>query len=237
MLYNGSQINKKRKRYIEVNDDDEDNNFNTDIFKGLNPFKKIFGGQDDIKKEDNNIYFYENVSKDSILDLSLNIKQLTKKILKKSIDYNTKPNPIYLHINSYGGCLHSARAIVDVILLNPVPIYTIIEGYAASAATIMAIVGAKRFMKPNSEVLIHQLSSGVWGKMEEIKDEFQNLEKEMKWIVDIYSKHSKGKLQGKKLTDLLKHDLSLDANECLKFGLVDEIGDPSNDYFFGKITE
>jgi ATP-dependent protease ClpP protease subunit len=70
-------------------------------------------------------------------------------------------------------------------------------------------------------MLIHQLSSGVWGKMNEITDEYNNLTNLMKRIKSIYKKHSK--LCENKLEDLLKHDLWLDSKKSIKFGLVDEI--------------
>ena len=70
-------------------------------------------------------------------------------------------------------------------------------------------------------MLIHQLSSGVWGKMNEITDEYNNLTNLMKRIKSIYKIHSK--LGENKLEDLLKHDLWLDSKKSIKFGLVDEI--------------
>jgi ATP-dependent protease ClpP protease subunit len=70
-------------------------------------------------------------------------------------------------------------------------------------------------------MLIHQLSSGVWGKMNEITDEYNNLTNLMKRIKSIYKKHSK--LTPKKLEKLLKHDLWLDSNKSIKYGLVDEL--------------
>ena len=76
-------------------------------------------------------------------------------------------------------------------------------------------------MTKNAYMLIHQLSSGAWGKMNEIEDEYKNLEDLMKRIKSIYNENSK--IPKKELNDFLKHDLWFDLDKCLKYGLVDEI--------------
>ena len=70
-------------------------------------------------------------------------------------------------------------------------------------------------------MLIHQLSSEIWGKMDAIIDEYKNLTQLMKKITDIYIEYSS--LNQKKLDKLLKHDLWLDAKKSIKYGLVDKL--------------
>ena len=70
-------------------------------------------------------------------------------------------------------------------------------------------------------MLIHQLSSGMWGKYEELKDDMKKSEILMKRIREIYEERTK--IPAKKLNEILKHDLWWDAETCLKYGLVDEI--------------
>ena len=65
------------------------------------------------------------------------------------------------------------------------------------------------------------MSSGFWGKMEEIKDEFINLKKLTKKLKGIYKKHTN--IEKDKLKSLLKRDLWLDSAECLELGLVDRV--------------
>ena len=112
-------------------------------------------------------------------------------------------------------------SVVDVILNSKIPIHTIVEGCAASAGTIISVVGEKRFITKHSRMLIHQLSSGVWGKMEEINDHHCNSIKLMETIKSIYAEHAK--FSPKKLKKILKKDIWLNAEECLKYGLVDKI--------------
>ena len=70
-------------------------------------------------------------------------------------------------------------------------------------------------------MLIHQLSSEIWGKMDAIIDEYKNLTQLMKKITDIYIEYSS--LTTIKLNKLLKHDLWLNAKKSIKYGLVDEL--------------
>ena len=101
------------------------------------------------------------------------------------------------------------------------PIYTYVDGCAASAGTIMSVCGAKRFIGENAYMLVHQLSSGSWGKFAELQDDMKNNENLMKRIKEIYE--AKTKIPKGKMDELLKHDLWWDAKTCLRYGLVDEI--------------
>jgi ATP-dependent protease ClpP protease subunit len=102
-----------------------------------------------------------------------------------------------------------------------VPIHTYVDGFSASAATFLSVVGNYRFMSRNSYMLIHQLSSNCWGTYANFEDEKQNLDLMMKTIKDVYKKYTKVPM--KKLDEILKHDLLWDANTCLEYGLIDEI--------------
>ena len=69
---------------------------------------------------------------------------------------------MFLHIQSYGGCVFSGFSSVDYIKRTKAPIHSIVEGCVALAATLMSVVADKRLMTEHSFMLIHQLS-GVFG--------------------------------------------------------------------------
>ena len=129
--------------------------------------------------------------------------------------------PIYLHINSYGGSVFDALSIIDTIQNCNVPVYSIIEGCAASAATLISVVCNKRYITKNSYMLIHELRSGIWGKYSEIEEEYENLTSLMDTLFSIYEENTNIKNQ-KTLKNLLKKDSWWNAEICLKKGLVDE---------------
>jgi len=131
------------------------------------------------------------------------------------------PPSIKLFINSGGGSIVSGIASMDTILRTQVPVHTYVDGFSASAATFLTVVGEKRFMSRNSYMMIHQLSSNFWGTYSNFEDEKENLDLMMKTIKDIYKKYTK--LPMKKLDEILKHDLMWDAQTCLKYGIIDEI--------------
>jgi len=207
-----------KKKKIEKNDEDEvKNNVEDNIVSILGKNKS----DTKIERECNHIYFHSEVTRESIFDLTMLIKEAEEECVLSCLKLNIDEIPIYLHINSYGGSIFAGFTAVDVINACKVPIYTIVEGAVASAGTLMSIVGKKRYIRPNAYMLVHQLSSGCWGKMNEIEDEYNNLKDLMERIKDIYKNHTS--IPKKELNEILKHDLWFNSDKCLKNGLVDEI--------------
>jgi len=183
---------------------------------------------DSVSIRDNHIYFYGNVNTKNCLAINLAIRQVGRKLTLVSYDMNIEPEnlKIYLHINSFGGSVFAAISTIDTIKSSKIHVVSIVEGGAASAATLMSCVCSERYIRPNSFMLIHQVSSGFWGTMEEIKDEFKNLKKLMKFIKKLYKKNTKldnSEESEVQLDCILKRDIWWDSSECLKYGLVDEI--------------
>jgi ATP-dependent Clp endopeptidase proteolytic subunit ClpP len=170
----------------------------------------------------NKIYFYQDVSRDTILTLNRQIDDVSRQIKNIQFIYNLpEPPPIEIHFCSDGGDVFAAMSIVDKLANSLVPIHTYCEGVVASATTLLSVVGKKRFITPRSCMLIHQVSSGLWGNYMEFKDEIKNLELVMSLIRGVYLKHTK--YTSDELDKILSHDLYLSSEECLKMGLVDEI--------------
>lgn len=175
---------------------------------------------------DNRIYFYSEIDRSNILQLVRELRSLknrhvsdvqTKEIPKENIV------PIWLHIQSFGGGIYAGISGMDEIrkTTESVPVYTVIDGSCASAATFLSIVGTKRFINKNAFMMIHQLSSIAWGKYTEIQDVMENLERLMEFMKSIYNEYAnipEGELEG-----ILDHDIWFDAEKCLEYGLVDEI--------------
>jgi len=135
---------------------------------------------------DNTIMFYGEVSERNAKLLNKAIRMLDKDLQVFKVKYDSEPPPIKLHINSYGGSVFAGLSTVDVILNCKTPVHSYIDGSAASAATLISVVADKRFMYQNSHMLIHQLSSSMWGKFEDFKDEMENLDMLMTKIKKIY---------------------------------------------------
>lgn len=176
-----------------------------------------------IVRENNHVYFYAEVSRDSIFQLNILLREAAKFVYTTSFELNVPNIPIYLHINSCGGSLYDAYAAVDTIKNLRVPIHSIVEGCAMSAGTIISVVCNKRYVGANAYMLIHQLSSQMWGKMSEMEDEYKHLTELMEQVTTLYGEYTK--IPKKKLTKLLKHDLWLNPKTCIKYGLADALYD------------
>ncbi len=170
----------------------------------------------------NELYLYSDISRESIFVLNKELNDMERNLKMLQITYKMKePLPIYINICTDGGEIFPALSAVDRIKSSTIPVYSIVEGSVASAGTLISVVAHRRFIRKNAFMLIHQVNGGIWGTYSEVKDENKNMQLLMNIIKNIYLKHSKFK--EKELNSLLKHDLYLTAEECLKYGLVDEI--------------
>ena len=174
-----------------------------------------------ITTQRNNIYLYGDVTPESCEELKNYITEMDFNGKLFKITYNLDPPPINLHIQSSGGSLMNALYIVDLIENIDTPVNTYVDGYSASAASLINVVGKERYMTKNSMILIHQLSSNKEGKFEELNDEMSNLNQLMKKIKIIYSEHTHIPISV--LDELLKHDIWFDSTTSKNYGLVDEI--------------
>ena len=174
-----------------------------------------------MQESNNDIYLYGQISQRSCFELKKLLTDMDIKMKKIEIEYKIKAPPIHLHLQSEGGSLYHTLYIIDLIQSLNSDVYTYVDGFAASAATLISVVGKKRFMTNNSLMLIHQLSGSDSGKFNELQDQMNNMSVLMSIIVNIYLKYTK--LDKELLNDLLKKDLWLDSETCLKYGLVDEI--------------
>lgn len=175
----------------------------------------------------NHVYFYSDIDSDRGLALVRQIRQLDEGLRNESLSrgmgkcFESARPPIWLHIQSPGGSLFAAFAIADQLKLVQTPIYSVVEGFAASAGTILSCCCQRRYIMPRAFMMIHQLSSVAWGKYEEIKDEAHMLDMAMDLIVEFYREHTK--MKASQIKNLLKHDSWFKAEECLGLGLADAI--------------
>jgi ATP-dependent protease ClpP protease subunit len=200
-----------------TSDDDNDTPFDPASLFNL---KK----ENDIKVDGNKIYFYKGVSRDSVLNLIGVLNENIKKLKAVVSQIGSIDNiPIYLFINSEGGDYFAGLSAMDHIKNMNYPIYTVIDGMVASAATFISLAGTKRFITRSSWVLVHQIRSWFGGMYthEQLKDEMENSGNIMKSLNIMYSEHTR--IPKKKLDQFFKHDLYIDSSQALKYGIADYI--------------
>jgi len=141
--------------------------------------------------------------------------------------HNTGQPVIPVIIDSYGGQVYSLMAMISEIQNSDIPVATIIQGKAMSCGAILSTFGAKgmRFMDPNATVMIHDVSSMAWGKIEEMKASTEEAARLNKIVFQMMAKNC-GKNKDYFL-DIIHEkghaDWFLDSDECVKHNIVQHL--------------
>lgn len=130
---------------------------------------------------------------------------------------------INLYINSPGGVVSSGLAIYDTMQYIKCDISTICIGQAASMGAVLLTAGepGKRFVLPNSRVMIHQPSGGTQGQAADIKIQAEEMIRTKASLDKILAKHTGQPLE--KIDKDTDRDYFMSADEAKKYGLVDDI--------------
>lgn len=184
------------------------------------------------KKKKNNIH----KEKPKVSSIDLHEKriiyldgEIVDKTAKETIELMLKMDEvnhkdITLYINSGGGSVSAGLAIYDVMNMIKSDVKTIVLGKAASMACILLLNGkkGKRYCLANSEVMIHEVSSGTFGKVAEMQehlDHSKSLNTKLRKIIV-----QKTNLNWKQVKeDTTKKDRWYTAKEAVKYGFVDKI--------------
>jgi len=121
-----------------------------------------------VKTIGNEILFYADVDRENTLDFVDKFKKLEIELLKKKAELVGYEPSIRVHIMSEGGCIFAGMNMMNILETSRVKVITIAQGSCCSAATFMLLGGSERRMGKNAYILIHQISTEMWGN-------FQNL--------------------------------------------------------------
>ncbi len=130
---------------------------------------------------------------------------------------------IKMYINSPGGSITSMWSIIDTMNTIKPDVSTVCIGMAASAASVTLASGAKgkRYILPHAEVMIHQPMGGAEGQASDIEIRAKHILK----TKDILHKYMADKTNQseKKIAKDMDRDFWMDAEESVKYGVVDKI--------------
>lgn len=192
----------------------------------LNTFSGIsalnFLDSNNFEKKNNQKYKF--ISNDRIVYLYGDIDNAScNKLVSELESLSDESNdPIHLRIQSYGGEIIPTLNVVDTINRIPNPIYTYVDGYCASAATLVSVSGNLRFMGKHSLFLMHKLYGSSEGNYDYLRDDFENDNLLMNFMEMIYLENSN--LSKIELNDILSHPNKwMNSSSCFKHGLIDEI--------------
>lgn len=156
--------------------------------------------------------------------------QTTKPVIQAIIEKNlmpdsSRPKELTLVINSPGGQVHSAFALIDTMKGSAIPVKTVGLGMIASCGLLTFMSGTKgrRVITPNTSILSHQYSWGSGGKEHELFARVREFELSTARMLEHYKKCTG--LSEKKVRDILlpPEDRWLSAKEAVKYGIADKI--------------
>lgn len=169
---------------------------------------------------DNNIHMFMTDFNEESCALAIRFI-LEKNVIPKKY----RPKHLTLMINSPGGAVHAAFALIDVMKGSAIPVRTVGLGMIASCGVLTFMAGQKghRIITPNTSILSHQYSWGSRGKEHELFAVVREFEMSTERMITHYKKCTG--LNEKKIRELLlpPEDVWLSAEEAVKYGIADEI--------------
>ena len=143
---------------------------------------------------------------------------------------NTGQPLVPIIIDSYGGQVYSLMSMISDIKHSRIPVATIVQGKAMSCGAILFSFGAEgyRYMDPDATLMIHDVSSMGWGKVEEIKASAEETDRLNQKIYSMMAENC-GKHKDYFLDivhDKGHSDWFLEADECMKHNLANHLHVP-----------
>lgn len=147
-----------------------------------------------------------------------------------SLAQNTGQKAVPVVIDSYGGQVYSLMSMISSIKSSTIPVATIVQGKAMSCGAILSSFGADglRFMDKDATMMIHDVSSFAFGKIEELKADAREADRLNKKVYQMMARNC-GKPDDyftKLIHDKGHADWFLDAEEALEHGLVQHLRVP-----------
>ena len=169
---------------------------------------------------------YSRLLEDRIVFLGSQINDAVANTVIAQLLFLEKKDPkkdITLYINSPGGSVSATLAMIDTMNLVKPDVATVCVGIAASGGALTLIHGAKgkRFILPNSEVMIHQPLGGAEGQATDIQITANHIIKTKDLLNEMIAKQTGQPLE--KVKNDTERDYFLSAQESVAYGLVDEI--------------
>ena len=167
-------------------------------------------------------HHYYMLFKDFTPDTSADAIQF---IIERNLMRKDRPKFIKMIINSPGGEVPSAFALIDTMKGSKIPVYTYGLGEIASCGLMTFIAGVKghRYITRNTAILSHQYSWGSYGKDHELMARVKEFNNTQVRIVEHYKRCTGMEEKDIKKYLLPPEDVWLTAKEAVKYGIADEI--------------
>lgn len=138
--------------------------------------------------------------------------------------WHKDPNKeLTIFVNSPGGSADHGFALYDELRLAGCPVRTVCTGLCASAAVLIFLGGdkGKRLMLPNARFLLHQPSTTTYGPASDMEITAKEILRTRRRFAEIVAQEIGS--QAEKVMQDSNRDFWLEADEALKYGLVDRV--------------
>jgi ATP-dependent protease ClpP protease subunit len=149
--------------------------------------------------------------------------QTSANYIKNQLEQSQDVTQINIYINSYGGEVKEGLGIYNQLKRHPAQKTAYIDGFACSIASVIAMAADKVVMGPNTLMMIHHAAMGVFGNADELRKAANDVEVIDSASCSSYLAKAGNKLTQETLTQLLDGQTWLNADQCLQYGLCDEI--------------
>jgi len=142
---------------------------------------------------------------------------------------------ILLYINSPGGQVSAGLGIYDTMQFIKCDVSTVVIGQACSMGSFLSQAGTagKRIVLPESRTMIHRVSSGTRGtsgsvyvqelQFEDAQRAFEESKKVNRRLTELYVRHNTAGKNYDEMSETMKFDTFLTANEAVAWGLADKV--------------
>lgn len=169
---------------------------------------------------------YSRLLKERIVFMGDQVTSETANLVVAQLLFLANEDPkkdIKLYINSPGGSVYAGLAIIDTMNYIAPDVQTIGIGLQASMGAMLLSCGAKgkRFLLPNSRVMIHQPSSGTEGRITDQEIALKEGIYLKKRLIEIFAQNT-GK-SAKQVEKDMDRDNWMSAEEAKRYGIVDQV--------------
>ena len=153
-------------------------------------------------------------------------EETTGKAIRWIVYENLKgEEPLTLYINSDGGNLPDAFALIDIMRMSKKPIRTIGIGSVCSSAFLIFAAGTKgfRMIGKNTILMCHQFTETTEGKYHDLKTKLKESQRVNQRMIDLLAECSNLDARTVKTKLLPPSDVWLSADEVVELGIADYI--------------
>jgi len=169
---------------------------------------------------------YSRLLKERVVFLVGPVTEITANLIVAQLLFLESENPdkdIFFYINSPGGSVSAGLAVYDTMQFIKPDVSTLCVGQAASMGSLLLAAGDKdkRFVLPNSRVMIHQPMGGFQGQATDIEIHAKEILYLRGRLNEILAKHS-----GKSVETIARdteRDFFMGAEDAVKYGIVDKV--------------